>query len=122
MSHARDSSGAPGIASARLRWAPDGLVIGVSVLVTVLAYLTPASGVGIALRVAASALTVGLVVRAVLRSRRAPAAGPSSPWDSEELFDEFINRHPVIGYIVPCDTENERVFEPARRGALRVAG
>jgi PAS domain S-box-containing protein len=113
MSHAPEGSGAPGIASARLRWVAESLAIAVSGLITALAFLTEADAAGIALRVAASVLTAGLVVHLGLRIRRAREAPPVSPWDSEELFDEFINRLPVIGYIVPSDTD-ERVFMSPR--------
>src|SRR5262249_18046025 len=112
MSHAPDDSGAPGIAPARPRWIWEGLAIAASGLVTGLAFLTPADGTGMVLRVAASALTLGLVVHTTLRLRRTRAAARSSPWASD-LYQAFIDRLPVIGYIVPCDTD-ERVFMSPR--------
>src|SRR5262245_61007645 len=108
MSHARDGSGAPGIASARLRWVWEILAIAASGLVTALAFLTRADATGIALRVSACALTLGLATHLILRVRSARAEERDSPWTRGELYQAFINRLPVIGYIVSCDAD-ERV-------------
>jgi PAS domain S-box-containing protein len=114
VSHARDGSGAPGIGSARLRWASEGLVIAASLLLTVLAFLTPASGVGIALRVAASALAIGLVARAVLRLRAARADGSAPHWVNEDRYRTFIERLPVVGYLEFWEPDDARVIMSPR--------
>jgi PAS domain S-box-containing protein len=90
------------------------VVAGGAVLVAVLAFLVPAGGAAvIVLRLAASVLAAASITLVIRRGRpqRPPAAG--SPWDSEDRFDEFINRLPVIGYIVACDPD-ERVFMSPR--------
>ncbi len=91
------------------------MVAGAAVLVAVLAFLVPAGGAAvIVLRLAASVLAAASITLVIRRGRpqRPPAA--DSPRDSEDRFDEFINRLPVIGYIVPCDSEDERVFMSPR--------
>jgi PAS domain S-box-containing protein len=116
MSLPRESSPAPRARSARPR-VTDLLGLcaaGAAVLVAVLAFLVPAGGAAlIALRVAASALAAVSIALVIHRGRSPRMAPTESPWNSEELFDEFINRLPVIGYIVSCDAD-ERVFMSRR--------
>jgi PAS domain S-box-containing protein len=114
MSHAREGSGAPGIGPARLRWVSEGLAIAASGLVTALAFLTPADVAGIALRVAASALTVGLVARVVLRLRAVRVDESASRWVDEERYHTFIERLPVVGYVELWEPENARVIMSPR--------
>jgi PAS domain S-box-containing protein len=114
MSHAQDDSGAPENGSARLRWASDGLVIAASLLVTVLAYLTPASGGGVALRAAATALTVVLVARLILRVRRVRLRVSPTLWGDEDQYRTFIERLPVVGYVEFWEPDNARVIMSPR--------